>query len=91
MFRKVNTDDDKQHLINNLDKLFKCSKIEQNLMLLIFFYCKSLHTGHDLGITISADMKVSEQCVIAASMGNQILGLIGKKFTYKEKANYTTT
>ena len=30
----------------------------------------------DLGVTISADMKVSEQCGIAASKGNQILGLI---------------
>ena len=27
----------------------------------------------DLGVTISADMKVSEQCGIAASNGNQIL------------------
>ena len=26
----------------------------------------------DLGVTISADMKVSEQCGIAASKGNQI-------------------
>ena len=32
----------------------------------------------DLGITTSADMKVSEQCGIAASKGNQILGLINK-------------
>ena len=30
----------------------------------------------DLGLIISADMKVSEQCGIAAAMGNQILGLI---------------
>ena len=30
----------------------------------------------DLGETFSADMKVSEQCGIAASKGNQILGLI---------------
>ena len=29
-----------------------------------------------LGITINADLKVSEQCGIAASKGNQILGLI---------------
>ena len=29
-----------------------------------------------LGVTFSADMKVSEQCGIAASKGNQILGLI---------------
>ena len=30
----------------------------------------------DFGATISADMKVSEQCGIAASNGNKILGLI---------------
>ena len=35
----------------------------------------------DLGVTFSTDMKVSEQCGIAASKGNQILGLI----MYKEK------
>ena len=39
----------------------------------------------DLGVTISADMKVSEQCGIAASKGNQILGLIMRNITYKEK------
>ena len=35
--------------------------------------------------TFSADMKVSEQCGIAASKGNQILGLIRRTITYKEK------
>ena len=44
----------------------------------------------DLGVTISVDMKVSEQCGISASKGNQILGLIMKNITYKEKANYTS-
>ena len=39
----------------------------------------------DLGVTISADMKVSEQCSIAASKGNQILGLIRRNITYKDK------
>ena len=39
----------------------------------------------DLGVTISTDMKVSEQCGIAASKGNQILGLIRRNITYKEK------
>ena len=39
----------------------------------------------DLGVTFSADMKVSEQCWIAASKGNQILGLIRRTITYKEK------
>ena len=37
----------------------------------------------DLGVTFSADMKVSEQCGIP-SKGNQILGLIRRTVTYKE-------
>ena len=32
----------------------------------------------DLGVTSNADMKVSEQCRIFASKGNQILGLISR-------------
>ena len=39
----------------------------------------------DLGLTISANMKVSEQCGIAAAKGNQILGLIRQSIVYKEK------
>ena len=39
----------------------------------------------DLGVTISGDMKVSEQCGIAASKGNQIIGLIRRNITYKGK------
>ena len=39
----------------------------------------------DLGLTISADMKVSEQCGIAAAKGNQILGFIRRNIVYKEK------
>ena len=39
----------------------------------------------DLGLTISADMKVSEQCAIAAAKGNQILGLIRRNIVYREK------
>ena len=104
LFRKVNTDGDKQHLQNDLDRLVKWSKKWQ--MLFNFGKCKCLHTGHrnlnvnykmgdtvlgttvkekDLGVTISADMKVSEQCGIAASKGNQILGLIRRNITYKGK------
>ena len=37
---------------------------------------------NDLGVTFSAAMKVSEQCGIAASKGNQILGLIMRTITY---------
>ena len=39
----------------------------------------------DLGVTFNADMKDSEQCGIAVSKGNQILGLIRRTITYKEK------
>ena len=104
LFRKVNTNGDKQHLQNDLDRLVKWS--EKGQMLFNFGKCKCLHTGHgnldvnykmgdtvlgttvkekDLGVTISADMKVSEQCGIAASKGNQILGLIRRNITYKGK------
>ena len=93
-FRKLNTDGDKQHLQNYLDRLVKRSEKWQ--MLLNFWKYKCLHTGHgnldvnykmgdtvlgttvrekDLRVTISTDMKVSEQHGIAASKGNQILGL----------------
>ena len=40
----------------------------------------------DLGVTTSADIEVSEQCGIAASKGNQILGFIRRNITYKEKS-----
>ena len=104
LFRKVNTDGDKQHLQNDLDRLVKWPEKWQ--MLFNFGKCKCLHTGHrnlnvnykmgdtvlgttvkekDLGVTISADIKVSEQCGIAASKGNQILGLIRRNITYKGK------
>ena len=36
-------------------------------------------------LTISADMKVSEQCGIAAAKANQILGIIRRNIVYKEK------
>ena len=39
----------------------------------------------DLGLTISADMKVSEQCGIAAAKRNNIFGLIRRNIVYKEK------
>ena len=61
--------------------------------------CKCLHTGHGnldvsykmgdtvLGTTVKEKdiLKVSEQCGIAASKGNQILGLIRRNITYKDK------
>ena len=44
MFRKVNTDGDKQHLQKDLDKLVKWS--EKLQMLFNFGKCKCLHIGH---------------------------------------------
>ena len=41
---------------------------------------------NDLGVTVSADMKGSEQYGIAASKVNQILGLFRRNITYKEKS-----
>ena len=38
-----------------------------------------------LRITISADKTTSEQCGIAASKGNQIIGVIMRNISYKQK------
>ena len=40
----------------------------------------------DLGVSINANMKVSEQCRIAASKGNQVLGMIRRNLTYEDKS-----
>ena len=40
-----------------------------------------------LGVTMNAKMKVSEQCRIAASKGNQVLGMIRRNITYKENSS----
>ena len=40
----------------------------------------------DLGVTMNANMKVSEQCRIAASKGNQVLGMIRRNIAYKENS-----
>ena len=97
VFRKVTNGTDKQSLQDDLDKLVKWSEKWQ--MLFNYGKCKCIHIGHgnmdeeykivlgrttqekDLGVTF----KVSEQCGIAASKGNQILGLIRRTIMYKEK------
>ena len=40
----------------------------------------------DLGVSMNANMKVSEQCRIAVSKGNQVLGMIRRNVTYKENS-----
>ena len=104
VFRKIESDADRQQLQDDLNKLNEWSEKWQ--MLFNYGKCKCLHTGHgnedaqytmgdtvlnttvkekDLGLTISADKKVSEHCAIAAAKGNQILGLIRRNIVYKEK------
>ena len=39
----------------------------------------------DLGVTINGNMKVSEQCRIAASRDNQIFGTIRRSIIKKER------
>ena len=39
-----------------------------------------------VGVSMNANMKVSEQCRIAASKGNQVLGMIRRNITYKENS-----
>ena len=38
----------------------------------------------DLGVSMNANMKVSEQCRIAAFNGNEVLGMIRRNITFKE-------
>ena len=83
LFRKIKGNGDKQQLQDDIDKLIKWSEKWQ--MLFNFQKFKCLHAGvnyemggtilcktvkeKDLGVTINANMKVSEQCRIAASNG----------------------
>ena len=76
MFRNVNNYDDKHHLQSDLDKL---DKLSENGRCLHTGHGKNLNGNYkmgdtvlgttvkekDLGVTISADTKVSEQCGIA--------------------------
>ena len=104
VFTKMESDADRQHLQDDLNKLIEWSEKWQ--MLINFGKYKCLHTGHgnedaqytmggtvlnttlkekDLGLTISADMKISEHCGNAAAKGNQIIGIIRQNIEYKEK------
>ena len=55
---------------------------------LIVFPSRISYVSHpkDLGVTMNANMKVSEQCRIAASKGNQVIGMIRRNITYKDKS-----
>ena len=99
VFRKVSNDTDKQSLQDDLDKLVKwqmlfnfwkckCIHIGHGNMDEEYKMGDAVlgrtTQEKDLGVTFS-EMKVSEQCGIAASKGNQIIGLIRRTIMYKEK------
>ena len=48
-------------------------------------YTNTTTTEKDLGVKTNAVMKVSEQCGFAASKCNQIIWLIRRTMTYKDK------
>ena len=41
---------------------------------------------NDSGVTMNANMKLSEQCRIAMYQGNQVLRMIRRNMAYKEKS-----
>ena len=42
----------------------------------------------DIGVTMNANMKVSEQCRIAAPKRNKVLGMIRRNITSRKKLDY---
>jgi len=49
------------------------------------YYTKYYRNGKDLGLTINANMKVSEQYIIATAKGNKTRALIRRNIVYKNK------
>ena len=68
---------------------FLVSNMQKNILKYVSFklaaFQRMTHMCY-LGVTMNANMKVSEQCRIAASKGNQVLGMIRRNITYKEKS-----
>ena len=101
LFRKVKEIGDKQHLQEDIDKLVKWSEKWQMLFNFGKCKCLHTGPGntsmnYEIGGTIlsktvkekylGVTMKVSEHCRIAASKGNQVLGMIRRNITYKDKS-----
>ena len=48
---------------------------------------QSIDKERDLGVIISDDLKVSSQCVNAASKANKVLGMVKRQFKNLDKAS----
>ncbi len=46
---------------------------------------KSVHSVKDLGVTVTSNLKFSQQCNESAIRANRIMGLIKRKFSFKNK------
>ena len=77
VFRKVNTGGDKQHLQNDLHSILGNANAYIQDMRTWMFTIK-----WEILFSVLLLLKVSEQCDIAASKGNKILGLIRRNITY---------
>ena len=79
---------EKWQMLFNKDKC-KCLHIGQanakNNYIMNNTVLLSTEREKDVGVVVSSDMKVSEQCGIAARKGNQILGLIRRNIAYRDK------
>ena len=73
-------------LIDRRQRVVVNGRYQIGNQLYIGCYCtKCNRKGKGLTLTISADMKVSEQGEIAAAMRNQIIGFTRRNIVYKEK------
>ena len=97
LFAKTKEIGDKQNLQDDIDKLFKWSENGRcysilgnpigpgNTSMTYQMGVSILSTTvkeKELGVIMNANMKVSEQCRIAASKGNQVLGMIRRNTSY---------
>ena len=97
LFRKTKEIGDKQKLQDDIDKLVRWSEKWQMLFNFGKCKCLHTGPGNTgmnyemegtilsknvkAGVSINANMKVSEQCIIAASKGYQVLGMIRRNIT----------
>ncbi len=46
---------------------------------------KSVHSFKDLGVTVASNFKLSQQCNESVEKANRMIGLIKRKFSFKNK------